>query len=448
MVQLKTLFTFAALSYFPANGIELDVSSADSVKSAASTIASGLVKYYQSNEPGRTGGLLNGSKVDDWWVSGAVLDTLVQYWRFTGDSQYNGIVSKDLLSQQGPDSDFRPLSQVVSEANEDQGVWALTAMSAAELQLPGATTTEWFNLADRVFNEYVARWDTATCGGGLRWLIYAFGPGYTYKDAASNGVFFQLSSRLGRYTGNSTYSKWASTAFNWSTTIGIVDDGHVYDGTDTKHDCTVLLRSQFSYKAGLYISGAAYMYNITTGATQTEWKKQLDSLLNQTLSIFFSDGVVIDICEPSGKCNFGMQIFKGRLGQALIDAVEMAPYTSSIITPKLASSAKAAAKACSQSGKECPFVWTEKEGRTSEPSIYGQFNALSFVPGLLAGKAAVPIRTMKDGNDSASTTGPGASSTSTGGPSATPTNTSMNTRVDSMSMAVMACFTLIACLLL
>lgn len=336
-----------------------------------------------------------------------MFDTLIQYWRMTGDAQYNGIVSQGMQFQQGANGDFMPANQSKTEGNDDQSTWALAAMSAAESQFPDPQDgTAWLALADAVFNEQAGRWDTQTCGGGVRWQIYAFNNGYNYKNSIANGNFFQLAARLARFTGNSTYSDWASKAFNWTTTVGFIDaDWNVYDGAATTSNCTAVDHIQLSNSAGTYIAGVAHMYNISSGASA--WKSALDGLLNRTLDLFFPNGVASEIsCEGLGTCSSDMAYYKGFLGHWLADTTQMAPYTAQSILPKLTSSAQAAAKACD--GDVCPEVWKGTTSTNATSGVGQQLSALSFVQGLLVKDAATP-----EGN---------ATSTSTGSSSATQTS--------------------------
>ena len=58
--------------------------------------------------------------------------TLVDYWWLTGDDTYNKITKQALIHQAGPDGDYMPDNQTMTEGNDDQGFWAMAAMSAAE----------------------------------------------------------------------------------------------------------------------------------------------------------------------------------------------------------------------------------------------------------------------------------------------------------------------------
>ena len=85
-------------------------------------------------------------------------------------------------------------------------------MAATEygFQSPPPPYVCWQELCINAFNYYVRRWNTSTCGGGLQWQFHPENAGFYYKNAVSNGAFFQLSARLLRLTGNQTYFNWAN----------------------------------------------------------------------------------------------------------------------------------------------------------------------------------------------------------------------------------------------
>jgi mannan endo-1,6-alpha-mannosidase len=382
-----------------------------------------------------------------------MFDTLIQYWHLTGDSQYNGIVSQGIQAQQGPNGDFMPPNQTASEGNDDQSTWALAAMSAAESQFPDTQNgTAWLALADAVFNDQVARWDTSSCGGGLRWQIFSFNNGYTYKNSLANGNFFQLAARLARYTGNSTYSDWASKAFNWTTTVGFIDEKwNVYDGADTTTNCSSISRLQFSNSAGTYISGVAHMYNTSSGSS--EWKTALDGLLNQTLSLFFPNGVLSEqACESEDTCDVDQMAFKGLLAHWLVDTIQMAPYTSQSILPMLTSSAQAAAKACN--GDACPEVWSGTTSTNVTSGVGQQLSALSVVHSLLVNNASAPVTETTGGSNATSTgTSTGSSTKPSSSASGSASSTSKNAAAvlggEAMKMGLLAALLgSMACLIL
>jgi len=127
---------------------------------------------------------------------------------------------------------------------------------------PPANKPQWLTVVQTVFNLQTTRWDALTCNGGLRWQIFAWNNGINYKNTVSNGCLFQLAARLARYTGNTTYNDWADKVWDWSYSSGLITpDYRFFDGLDIAANCTVN-HNQWSYNAGLYLAGAAAMYNI------------------------------------------------------------------------------------------------------------------------------------------------------------------------------------------
>ena len=136
-------------------------------------------------------------------------------------------------------------------------------MTAAERNFPNPPEDkpQWLAVTQTVFNLQTTRWDDEHCDGGLRWQIFTWNNGYTYKNTVSNGCLFHLAARLARYTGNSTYNEWAHKIWDWSYKKVMTPDYKVYDGLDMNQNCAIN-HNQWSYNTALYLAGAAYMYNI------------------------------------------------------------------------------------------------------------------------------------------------------------------------------------------
>lgn len=220
------------------------------------------MKYYTGNNTGDTPGNLPAPYY--WWEAGGLFGIMVDYWYYTGDTTYNDVVSQGLLSQIGPDDNYMPTNQTKTEGNDDQGFWGMAAMTAAEEKFPDPPSSQpgWLALAQAVFNLMAGRWDTTSCGGGLRWQIFTFNSGYDYKNSIANGCFFNIGARLARYTGNATYADWAEKIWEWEEAIGLIGDGYqVYDGSSDTTNCSTVDHIQFSYNQGVYLFGAAIMYN-------------------------------------------------------------------------------------------------------------------------------------------------------------------------------------------
>jgi mannan endo-1,6-alpha-mannosidase len=166
------------------------------------------------------------------------------------------------------------------------GFWGMAVMTAAELKFqdPPADGPQWLGLAQAVFNEFVAREavevDTYTCGGGLRWQVYFWEDGWSYKNTISSACYFNLGARLARYTKNDTYAQIAERTWDWVTDHGLLElqpysntsanfsfngqgaGGYVaWDGTTVGSNCTAINGIPYTYNAGILLLGAATMYN-------------------------------------------------------------------------------------------------------------------------------------------------------------------------------------------
>lgn len=75
--------------------------------------------------------------------------SLVDYWHFTGDSSHNDVVRRGLLWQAGDGRDYMPANQTAGMGNDDQGFWAIAAMTAAERKFadPPRDQPQWLALA-------------------------------------------------------------------------------------------------------------------------------------------------------------------------------------------------------------------------------------------------------------------------------------------------------------
>ena len=312
----------------------------------------------------------------------------------------------------------------MQQGNDDQGFWALAAMTAAEQHLPIPSTTSpsppWLRLAQNVFDLQVARWDTSSCGGGLHWQIFTFNSGYNYKNAISAGTFFQLAARLARFTGNQTYADWAEKSYEWTSSVGLIDsDFKVYDGASISNNCRDLNRIQWTYNAATFLYGSAVMYNFvcqelliswlpfdanwrqTSG--NAKWQSRTQSLLS-AMSVFESSnsssnatnapGILIEVaCESQRTCTNDEYSFKGLAAQWMGVTLQMAPFTANTITPTLQKSASGAAASCSEgsNGIACGSQWTtaKSDGKTG----FGQqLSALNVILANLAANASAPVR--------------------------------------------------------
>lgn len=76
---------------------------------------------------------------------------------------------------------------------------------------------------------------------------------------------FNIGARLGKYTGNQTYLDWAEKVYDWTADIGLIDQNNVVqDGSGAPQNCSTINQIPWTYNQGLYLYGAACMYNVVS----------------------------------------------------------------------------------------------------------------------------------------------------------------------------------------
>ncbi|KAM0304918.1 hypothetical protein ACHAO8_011363 [Botrytis cinerea] len=414
------------------SGITLDTSNPTSIKNAAGTVAHGLMKYYTGNVTNTPDTIAVLPAPYYWWEAGAMWGTMLDYYHYTGDSTYNDITTEALASQAGPLFDYMMPNHQKDEGNDDQAFWGMSTMSAAEKSFPEPSNTggfTWAELTENLWNTQAARWDTSACGGGLKWQIFSFNNGYTYKNSVSNGAFFQLSARLARYTGNQTYVDWAEKVYDWTSKIGLIDSNfNTLDGADESKACTNPNKITWSYNNAIFLYGAAVMYNYTTDST---WQTRTEGLLKASSNFFTSGSIMYEqACEGVGTCNNDQFSFKAYLSRFMWATTQMAPFTKATITSYLTKSASAAASICVGDANACGTKWyTGSNDGVSGPGQ--QMSALEVIQGLLVSSAAPPIVKGQESVQSASSS-PSSSS------SAPPSSSSSSAAIITSSTSIVS----------
>ncbi|KAK0637207.1 glycoside hydrolase family 76 protein [Bombardia bombarda] len=377
----------------------LDVSSSPSIQSIAKTIAAGAMAYY----PGDATHFVDLPDPYYWWETGALFGAMVDYSHYTGDHSYDPTIATAILAQAGPSFDYMLPKHYGDEGNDDQAFWGFAVMAAAESNFPQPNTTmpSWLDMSENIWNSLASRWDMSACNGGMLWQIFASNPnGLTYKNSVSNGGFFQLSARLARATGNSTYADWATKVWDWSKGVGLLDgDYNVYDGTNINDNCTTINHQTFSYSQGIYLYGAAVMANSSrTADDQLSWTKHTEGLLKASGSFFTPYPNATDImyehaCELGGTCNTDMRSFKGYLSRFMSRSARLVPSIAQDVNTILSMSARGAGFACTggASGTTCGQKWY-MGGFDGTVGLGEEMCALETIHGLLAKDATPPFK--------------------------------------------------------
>ncbi|KAK8079858.1 mannan endo-1-6-alpha-mannosidase DCW1-like protein [Apiospora hydei] len=362
---------------------DLNINDVSSIRSVASTLAYGTMSYYTGNVTNTPETLAVFPAPVYWWESGACWGSMLDYQHYTGDTSYKDVITQALLSQVGPNFDYMVPRHQGDEGNDDQAFWSFTVLEAAERNLPQP-------------DDSIPSWLTMGRTSGTRWwLVGTQQP--VVANSVSNGGLFQLSARLARATGNQTYQDWAAKIWDWSESVGFIDkDFNVLDGADSRDDCQKVNPVSFSYSQGIYLYGAAVLYNHTLG--DATWGDRTNKLLKATASYFGpfdnATGVMFEhACETVGRCNTDMLSFKAYLSRFMWATTQMMPSTLSQVQAVLNTSAAAAGRACSggANGTLCGERWYV-DGFDGNTGLGQQMSALEVIQGLLVQEATPPSR--------------------------------------------------------
>ncbi|KAJ5101237.1 Six-hairpin glycosidase [Penicillium alfredii] len=390
-----SLLTTVLLGASTVQSIELQIDNEGRSPGArtAKEVATNMMTYYTGMNPGDNPGNLPDPYF--WWEAGAMFNALIDYWFYTGDDTWNDITMQGMLWQAGDNAAFMPSNQSKTEGNDDQSFWAFTAMAAAERNFPNPPhgKPQWLEMAQAVFNTQVPRWDKSSCGGGLRWQIFTWNNGYNYKNTISTGGLFNLAARLAKYTKNETYQEWAEKAWDWTTNVGFMTPQYrFWDGASDLNNCSEMNKIEWTYNSGVYLLGAANMYNLTE---DPKWKERTEKILAASDVFFTHDppNVMYErACETINTCKVDQRSFKGYLARWMAQTTQMAPFTYDRVMQKLKASAQAAAKTCTggDKGTTCGMKWTDQKWDHSK-DFGQQMAALEVIQANLITRVAAPV---------------------------------------------------------
>lgn len=386
------------------NGIDLDVSSDNSIYEACKLVASGVMDYYWGKDYGGTIGMFTHPYY--WWEAGGAFGSVMDYSYYFDNDTYIPVIIQSMMYQKGDESNFMPLNQTTTEGNDDQVFWGIAAIQAAERNFtnPSDGNPTWFELATATFNTMKNRWDESSCGGGLRWQIFQWNNGYDYKNTVSNAGLFHLGARLLRYTANDTYyHDWVDRAYDWMVDVDFINETNwfAYDGATTTSNCTSMTPYLWSYNLALLVSGCAYMYNYTG---EEKWYTRTLGFVGSAKIFFDEYGVMYEsACMRVHTCKTDQRSFRAYLARFLALTAVLVPDTYDTIYSRLEVTSKAVAQSCvgGTDGHTCGMNWSYP-GWDQYYGLGEQMSALEVLQSLMV-RSKQTILTLADGASSAGT---------------------------------------------
>lgn len=348
-----------------------------------------------------------------WWHAGEVFGGWVDYWYFCqqNNETFTNLLSDAMYHQRGANNDYMPSNQSMTEGNDDQGVWGMAIMQAVERNFTNQDKS-WLYLIQAVFNTMNNRWDDSTCGGGLRWQIFAWNSGYNYKNSIANGCLFHIAARLYRFTEEQMYLDTANKVYLWMWNVGFFSNNPsfiIYDGAEDTTNCTSLTVHKWSYTYGIFLAGSAYLYNATG---DQKWLTSVNTILEAS-SFFFNNSIMTELtCQPYGTCNNDQRSFRSLFSRCLGLTASLVPSTyDQIVNNWLVPSAKGAAASCSGDGHDtCGQNWS----LGTWDQVYGlgeQMSAMEVIMSMLTTKQ-VPLTPSTGGSSVGGDTSAGNTTTS------------------------------------
>ena len=234
---------------------------------------------------------------DGFWQNGAVLETMVNFLAYTGNTsrRYNSVIQNglrdlySLLEAYGPYPSF-----------DDMAWYGLSYARIYEV----INNDQFLQTSEDIFNWcWKLGWDkTGTCGGGV-W----FDTNYESKQTITNAQLLQLAAKLYRLTNNTSYKTKMNQIYEYVIKNGLINmtSYKVSDGATV--NCTPDDIYGPTYNAGVMLGGLAEMYKVTniTGYYELGYK-----LANGIFDNYCDgNGILVEPCEPN--CDDDALMYKG-----------------------------------------------------------------------------------------------------------------------------------------
>ncbi|KAI8911131.1 glycoside hydrolase [Gorgonomyces haynaldii] len=290
--------------------LALDLNSAASILDAAQQTAVSLMKNY----PGSNDGSIPQNGLEDstgvqWYESGILWMTVLEYSRNSGDSQFVQTVSGALANASygasadflGPGSIQQLTATLLGKWNDDIAWWAMAPMTSLELfgtEILMPNKVPFKNLVINTYTDIWQQWDTSSCGGGIYWSRNRNATNLKqryYKSTITNGQYVLLSARLYKLFKMQYYLDRAKQVYQWIKSSGLITSTwDIYDGLTTP-TCNIT-QDHYVYQPGILSAGLAYLTNATNDESYIQ---DAYKLFYQAQKLYTVNNVWTDFCEVS-----------------------------------------------------------------------------------------------------------------------------------------------------
>ncbi len=218
-----------------------------------------------------------------WWETANSMTTLANYEHVTGDTAYEPVLANTFAAAQATHANF------INSYDDDEGWWALALIDAYDL----TGTQSDLTMAQTIFANIAAEWDTTTCGGGVWWEKPSANV-TEYKNAIANELFLTVAAKLAnRTTGTASagYLLWAQKEWVWFKASGMINPQNlINDGltATTGNACINNGKTTWTYNQGVILGGLVELFKAD----------QDPALLPQAEAI--ANAAIANLTTPSG----------------------------------------------------------------------------------------------------------------------------------------------------
>jgi predicted alpha-1,6-mannanase (GH76 family) len=219
-----------------------------------------------------------------WWNAANAITVLANYSKATGSTQYLPAIANTFNNANRANG----TTNFINKYDDDEGWWALAWIDAYDL----TGTQDYLAMAETIFANIAAEWDTATCGGGVWWQ-----KPNNYKNAIANELFLTVAASLANRTTGSTsaaYLAWAQKEWTWFKASGMINSHNlINDGLTSTHPnaCTNNGHTTWTYNQGVILGGLVELYKADQDPTLLP---QAEAIANAAIANLTVNGILVE----------------------------------------------------------------------------------------------------------------------------------------------------------
>jgi predicted alpha-1,6-mannanase (GH76 family) len=219
-----------------------------------------------------------------WWNAANAITVLANYSRATGSNQYLPAIFNTFKNANKANG----TTNFINTYDDDEGWWALAWIDAYDL----TGTHAYLAMAETIFADIAAEWDTTTCGGGVWWQ-----KPNNYKNAIANELFLAVAASLANRTTRSksaAYLEWARKEWIWFKASGMINSQNlINDGLTVTGQgaCTNNGKTTWTYNQGVILGG---LVELSKAEHDPKLLTQAAAIANAAIANLTVNGILVE----------------------------------------------------------------------------------------------------------------------------------------------------------